>query len=213
MAVRHRVPPGPARSGYGGDRTKKPYQIADLRTTRAYLDRDPLAVNGAEVAGIRTLLAVPMFKDDDPVGVIIIFRREIRPFTDKQVELVGNFAAQAVIAIENTRLLNELHKSLQQQTATADVHQGHQPIDVQPTDRDHCAGRSRRRRLCGADMVVIWRGRKAAVYNFEAVPTEHLTRITKNTFVGTSGYNRQRDGDRPQLRSIGKISHITDVLD
>ena len=113
--------PGPHVPAMEAIRTKKPYQVADLRTTRAYLDRDPLAVNGAEVAGIRTLLAVPMFKDDDPVGVIIIFRREIRPFTDKQVELVGNFAAQAVIAIENTRLLNELRKSLQQQTATADV--------------------------------------------------------------------------------------------
>ena len=115
------VRPGPDGTLSRVAQTRKAVQVADLRESRAYLDGDPLPVAGVEVAGIRTLAAVPMLKEHEFVGAIAIYRKEVRPFTEKQIELVSNFAAQAVIAIENTRLLNELQESLQQQTATADV--------------------------------------------------------------------------------------------
>jgi GAF domain-containing protein len=134
---RRRVPFRPNQANPIGEMLKAnaAIHVADLARDERYIQkRDPEVVAAVELGGIRTFVAVPMLKDEKLIGAVILYRQEVRPFSDKQIELVQNFAAQAVIATENARLLNELRQSLEQQTATSEVLQviSSSPGDLRP---------------------------------------------------------------------------------
>jgi GAF domain-containing protein len=143
-------------------RTKRLVHIADLTTDEAYLDRDSRMIALVDFGGAKTLLVVPMLKKRNLVGAITLHRTEVRPFTDKQIELVTNFAAQAVIAIENTRLLKELRQrtgdlseALEQQTATSEVLRviSRSPGDLDPVFQAMLMNATR---LCEATYGILW---------------------------------------------------------
>ena len=134
--------------------TGKLVHIADLATDQAYIEHNPPAVAAVEIGGIRTMLAVPLLKDSELIGSFVVGRKEVRPFADKQVEIVQNFAAQAVVAIQNAQLLRELRETLRQQSAAADVLKiiSRSAFDLQAvldTVVELAA------RLCGADLAAV----------------------------------------------------------
>jgi GAF domain len=137
--------------------------IPDLTLDDRYVEHDPRVVALVETAGARTIVVVPMLKNDELVGAVAIYRQEVVPFTDKQIELIKNFAAQAVIAIENARLLNELRQrttdlseALEQQTATSEVLQviSSSPSDLEPVSASMLNNAVR---ICAAKFGSIYR--------------------------------------------------------
>jgi GAF domain-containing protein len=187
--------------------TGHPVHIEDLRTSPAYLAGDPLPVAAVNIAGVRTLLAVPMLKKSEAVGVFVIFRAEVQSFTNKQIDLVKSFANQAVIAIENTRLLNELRETLQQQTATADVLKviSRSIFDLKSVLNTLVESAAR---LCEADMAALARP-KGSIYGYEAA-FGHSREHEEFLSAHPAGIDRGTAVGRTLVE--GKIVHITDVL-
>ena len=185
--------------------TGKAVQIDDISKAPTYGMRMRIAT--IQIAKARSLVGVPMLKDGEVIGIIAIYRQEVRPFTPKQVELLMNFAAQAVIAIENARLLNGLRESLQQQTATADVLKviSRSTFDLQTVLSALVESAAR---LCAADKAALFQ-RDGEVYRLATTfggsddvaqyATEHPLRPGRDSMTG-------------RVALEGKAVHIHDVL-
>jgi signal transduction histidine kinase len=206
--------PGPDAPISRAVQSGKAVQVADLSQTAAYRSGDPLPVAAVEVAGIRTVLSVPMFKDEKCLGVIVLSRREVRLFGDKQVDLVANFAKQAVIALENARLLKELRQrtddlteSLEQQTATSEVLQviSSTPGDLQPVFKSML---SNALRICEAKFgnLLLFDGKGFTAAELHNAPAAYAQMYAKGPLVPGPNTGLRR------IMATKQVVHIADIV-
>jgi len=194
--------------------TRRLVHVVDVRQEPAYLTGFPSIVELVQLGGARTILLVPMLKEDRLVGVIAIFRQAVQAFSDKQIDLVASFASQAVIAVENARLLNELRErtddlseSLQQQTATADVLKviSRSAFDLQAV-LDTLVESALR--LCNSDEGTIWQPRQG---RFVLTASSGLP-PGKKQYLESISFEPGSTGPGGRALSAGKTLHIDDVL-
>ena len=200
--------PGPLNNVAIVAKTKKVQHVSDLRLDSSYLGREPAAMALADIAGARTLVVVPMLKEEELIGVFGIYRQEVRPFTDKQIALVENFAAQAVIAIENARLLNELRESLDRQTATSEVLSviSSSPGELKPVFDAMLESATR---ICEAKFGILYRFDGTALHVAAAVGTPSEL----NEFQKQRGPFQPRPGTQmARVVQTKRVDHTADAL-
>ena len=189
-------------------RTKAVVHIADVRTEKSYVERvDPAFSEFVDLSGARTDLLVPMLKENELIGAFVIYRLEVRPFTDKQIELVKNFAAQAVIAIENTRLLNELRESLDRQTATSEVLSviSSSPEELKPVFEAILENATR---ICEAKFgnLLLLEGDAFERVAIRNTPAQYAEFIDKNPLI-----HRRQSRSLDRLIETKQAVHVTDM--
>jgi two-component system NtrC family sensor kinase len=186
-------------------RMKQLFHLADIAALPTYGDKVRVAT--IKLAGARSLIGVPMVRDEEVIGAIVIYRQEVRPFTDKQVELVQNFAAQAVIAIENARLLTELRESLEQQTATSEVLQviSASPGQLEPVFKAMLGNAVR---TCGAKFGIMYlsEGDGFRTVAMHDVPRPFAEKRQREPFFRPSA-----GSPMDRIVRTGQITHISDI--
>ena len=189
---------------------RKPVQVPDARETQSYRDGGPVTVNMVDVGGARTFLTVPLIKEGKVIGNIGIYRPEVRAFSERQVELVRTFADQAVIAIENVRMVNETKEALERQTATSDVLKAisRSTFDLGAVLKALLESASR---LCGADRGLIFRPDGDGNY-FPAVMFNYEPGSPLEVALRTSPLGHDRGSATGRAMIEKRTIHIPDVL-